>query len=136
MLRDGLAKCRCIADLDADKPKAVNIEEASKNSIVPRISGMQRLFRIVYLPLSGGYARVQRECYGLLVFSGSSLWRNGTGARFRKRGWEMSAGGLMTVRKACTVLGHIEDGEGLCLCLSRGSVCGYFKNDSLPAGFL
>lgn len=29
-----------------------------------------------------GYARVQRECYGLLVFSGSSLWRNGTGARF------------------------------------------------------
>ncbi len=48
----------------------------------------------------------------------------------------MSAGGLMTVRKACTVLGHIEDGEGLCLCLSRGSVCGYFKNDSLPAGFL
>lgn len=54
MLRDGLAKFRCVADLDTDKPKAVNIEEASKNSIVPRISGMQRLFRIVYLPLSGG----------------------------------------------------------------------------------
>ena len=69
MLRDGLAKFRCVADLDTDKPKAVNIEEASKNSIVPRISGMQRLFRIVYLPLSGGVCPSPKRmlrCAGLL----------------------------------------------------------------------
>lgn len=39
MLRDGLAKCRCVADLDADKPKAVNIGELSGSFVVPRISG-------------------------------------------------------------------------------------------------
>lgn len=45
MLRDGLAKCRCIADLDTDKPKAVNIGELSGSFVVPRISGHYYAFR-------------------------------------------------------------------------------------------
>lgn len=62
---------------------------------------MQRLFRIVYLPLSGGYARVQRECYGLLVFSGVLLMAKWT--------W-----GSLSKTRVGNVCGRLNDGaQGL-----------------------
>lgn len=66
---------------------------------------MQRLFRIVYLPLSGGMSESKENVTVCWSSRGPPYGEMELGLGFRKRGWEMSAGGLMTVRKACTVLG-------------------------------
>lgn len=66
---------------------------------------MQRLFRIVYLPLSGGMPESKENVTVCWSSRGPPYGEMELGLAFENEGGKCPAGGLMTVRKACTVLG-------------------------------